>query len=288
MQIQINDSIDKLTLKLTSWLDLLITNMPNIILGLSVFGFAYYISQKLHHWIYRLLKRRFKQESIRSLIANFASIIVIALGLFLSLSIMNLDKALTSILAGAGVAGLAIGLALQGTISNTFSGIFLAVKDIMNIGDFIQTNGYSGTVEDITLRYVVLKEVDNNLVIIPNKLVVEHPFKNFGLTQQIKATVTCGVAYDADLEKVEDVTRRAIERSFPQGDRKIDFHFLEFGSSSINFQTRFWVDAESKLNILEAQSETIKMLKKLFEKEGIEIPFPTRTLITQPSVELVN
>lgn len=280
MQEQLQESINNLTVKLTIWLDLVITNMPNIILGLTVFGIAYYMAQKLHHWIYRLLRKRFRQESIRSLIANFASIIVMALGLFLSLSIMNLDKALTSILAGAGVAGLAIGLALQGTISNTFSGIFLAIKDIMNVGDFIQTNGYSGTVEDITLRYVVLKEVDNNLVIIPNKLVVEQPFKNFGLTQQIRANVKCGVAYDSDLDKVKRVASEEITQAFPQGNNKIEFHFLEFGDSSINFQIRFWVDAERKLTLLEAESEAIMLIKSRFQKENIDIPFPTRTLIT--------
>jgi len=279
MDEQFNDSLVKLKDKLTNWVDLIITNLPNMIIALVLFGLAYIISQKLHHWVYKMLRNKIKQQSIRSLLANFVSILVIAIGLFLALSILNLDKALTSILAGAGVAGLAIGLALQGTISNTFSGIFLAIREIMNIGDFIETNGYGGTVEDITLRYIVIKESDNNLVIIPNKLVVENPFKNFGLTKRIRTSLECGVGYESDLRKVKDLAMKTIEDAFPQKDKKIEFQYLEFGDSSINFQMRFWVDATQNLTLLEAKSEAIMLLKEVFDKDGINIPYPIRTIV---------
>jgi len=279
MDEQFNDSLVKLKDKLTNWVDLIITNLPNMIIALVLFGLAYIISQKLHHWVYKMLRNKIKQQSIRSLLANFVSILVIAIGLFLALSILNLDKALTSILAGAGVAGLAIGLALHGTISNTFSGIFLAIREIMNIGDFIETNGYGGTVEDITLRYIVIKESDNNLVIIPNKLVVENPFKNFGLTKRIRTSLECGVGYESDLRKVKDLAMKTIEDAFPQKDKKIEFQYLEFGDSSINFQMRFWVDATQNLTLLEAKSEAIMLLKEVFDKDGINIPYPIRTIV---------
>jgi len=279
MEEQLNDSLTKLTDKLSNWLDLIITNMPNLILALLLFGLAYLLSQKLHNWIYKALRNKIKQQSIRGLIANFVSITVIAIGLFLSLSILNLDKALTSILAGAGVAGLAIGLALQGTISNTFSGIFLAVREIMNIGDFIESNGYGGTVEEITLRYIVIKESDNNLVIIPNKLVVENPFKNFGLTEKIRTTIECGVGYESDLREVKKIAIETINNAFPQKDKKIEFQYTEFGDSSINFQMRFWVAAKKNLTLLEAKSEAIILLKEIFDEKGINIPYPMRTIV---------
>jgi len=280
MEEQINSSISNLTDKLSNWLDLIITNMPNIILALVLFGVAYFISQRLHNWVYKFLRNKIRQQSIRGLIANFVSIIVIAIGIFLALSILNLDKALTSILAGAGVAGLAIGLALQGTISNTFSGIFLSIRDIMNIGDHIETNGYRGSVEEITLRYIVVRESDNNLVVIPNKLVVENPFKNFGLTERIRTTIECGVGYESDLRKVKQMAIRTIQDSFPQGDKNIEFQYLEFGDSSINFQMRFWVDATKNLTLLEAKSEAIMLLKETFDAENINIPYPIRTIIS--------
>jgi len=281
MEEQLNESVGGLFEKLSNWVDLIILNLPNLILALLLFGLVYLLSQKLHNWVYKFSRKRIKQQSIRSLLANFVSITVIALGIFLALSVLNLDKALTSILAGAGVAGLAIGLALQGTIANTFSGIFLAVRDIMNIGDFIETSGYEGTVEEITLRYIVIKESDNNLVIIPNKLVVENPFKNFGLTKRIRTSLQCGVGYESDLRMVKELAIKTIDQAFPQEDKTIEFHYLEFGDSSINFQMRFWVDAKSNLTLLEAKSEAMMLLKEAFDKEGVNIPYPIRTLLKQ-------
>jgi len=283
MEEQLNDSIGNLSDKMEGWLNLLITNLPNILIAIIIFGISYFLSQKLNGWIATLLKNKVKQTSVRSLIANVSSVVVISLGLFLALSVLNLDKALTSILAGAGVAGLAVGLALQGTIANTFSGIFLAVQDIMNVGDFIQTNGYSGIVDTITLRFIKLRESDNNLVIIPNKMVVENPFKNFGLTSRIRTSINCGVGYEHDLKKVKKIAVDEIGKTFPQEGKEIEFHYQEFGDSSINFQIRFWVDAKKNLALLEAKSDAIIALKSRFDKENINIPFPIRTLIAENS-----
>ena len=275
-----NSSLEALMDKMQGWLETFIVNVPNIILAVLVYFLAYFLSRKLSTWIKLILLKKIKQESIRNLIGNFVSIFIIAIGLFLALTVLNLDKALTSILAGAGVAGLAIGLALQDTIANTFSGIFLAVKDILNVGDFVETNGYKGVVEKINLRYLTLKEADNNLVIIPNSLVVDKPFKNFGLTSKIRVTLKCGVGYSSDLEEVKRIAIQTIDKAFPQDEKEIEFHYLEFGDSSINFQLRFWVNARQKKTATEAKSDAIILLKNAFDKAKIDIPFPTRTMIT--------
>lgn len=137
----------------------------------------------------KLLKGYVRQSSLRSLIATITSVIIIVTGLFIALGVLNLNTVLKSMLAGAGVAGLAIGLALQSSLPNTFSGIYLSVRDIINVGDWVETNGYSGSVQEVNLRNTVIKEPDNNLVMIPNKMVVENPFKNFGLTERIRVII---------------------------------------------------------------------------------------------------
>lgn len=278
MNDQLNTSLSDLSEKLIGWIDALILNLPNIVLAIVLFALAYFISQKLHGLVHKMIKSRIRQHSIRNLIANIISVAILALGLFLALTVLNLDKALTSILAGAGVAGLAVGLALQGTIANTFSGIFLSVKDIMNIGDYIETNGFTGVVENITLRYIKLKESDNNIVIIPNNLVVENPFKNFGLTRQVKVSLECGVSYDSDLKSVKNVACRAIKQEFDQADEDLHFYYTEFAGSSINFQIRFAVDAKKNLTALQAKSKAIMAIKRAFDKYEIDIPYPIRTL----------
>lgn len=279
MKSNLNISLASLIEKLNGWLDALIYNLPNIVVSLVVFSISYLLSKKINNWVSEVLKKRIKQESIRMLIGNVLSIAVIALGLFLALSVLNLDQALSSILAGAGVAGLAVGLALQGTITNTFSGIFLAVKDVLNVGDFIETNGFSGTVKSIDLRHVRLVESDNNVVVIPNRLIVENPFKNYGLTRQIRVNIDCGVSYDSDLRKVKKLAKETIANAFPQNDEELEFYYTGFGDSAITFKLCFWIRSRKNLSLMDARSEAIMLLKDSFEKEGIDIPYQTLTLV---------
>jgi small conductance mechanosensitive channel len=289
MEEQINSSWQNMLDRLANWMDLAITNLPNFILAIVVFSLTYWLAQNLGSWLKRPLRKFIKQASIRNLITNMLAILIIAMGLFLALGILKLDTVLKSLLAGAGVAGLAIGLALQGTLSNTFSGIFLAVKDIMNVGDWVETNGYAGKVEEIDLRNTKIREADNNIVVIPNKLVLESPFKNFGLTQRLRNTIKCGVSYDSNLEEVKRLAIDAIANLFPpQEGENVEFHYLEFGGSSIDFQLRFWIDATAKLTLLEARSEAIMAIKSTFDRHDIEIPFPIRTLVLENQHELAE
>ena len=276
---QLTESYDHVTDKLAHWVDLVVINLPNLLVAILVFTIAYFLSGFIRKYSDRILKKYVDQASLRNLISTLASVVVIAGGLFIALGVLNLDTVLKSMLAGAGVAGLAIGLALQSSLSNTFSGVYLSVQDIINIGDWVETNGYSGTVHEVNLRNTVIREPDNNLVMIPNKMVVENPFKNYGLTDQIRVILTCGVGYDSDLQFVEDVTKKAIkENCHKDADKEIEFHYLEFGDSSINFQVRFWIDAQAKMTMLEARSEAVKVIKKAFDENSIDIPFPIRTI----------
>ncbi len=283
MEEQLETSWDKLIEKLSSWFDSLILSLPNFLIALLTFMIAYWISKNLQGYLNRILRRMIKQPSIRGLITNVISVLIIVLGVFLALAILNLDGTLKSLLAGAGVAGLAISLALQGTLSNTFSGIFIAVKDELNIGDYIESNGFAGEVIDIDLRNTKIKEIDNNIVIIPNRMILDNPFKNYGLTKQIRTTIKCGVDYNSDLEQVEEIATSTIEQVFPPtSSRPVEFYYTDFGSSSIDFILRFWIDGKKNLSALEVKSRAIKEIKNAFEKNGIEIPFPALQLLNQP------
>jgi len=271
---------NKLLEKLSTWFDTLILSLPNFLIALLTFIIAYWVSKNLQGYLNRFLKRFIKQPSIRSLITNIVAILVIILGVFLALAILNLDGTLKSLLAGAGVAGLAISLALQGTLSNTFSGIFLAIKDELNVGDYIESNGYSGEVVEIDLRNTKIKESDNNIVVVPNKMIMDNPFKNFGLTKKIRTTITCGVDYSSDLENVETIAKDAIYKIFPESEKEsIEFFYTNFGDSSIDFMLRFWMEGKKNITAIEVKSLAIKAIKKTFEENNISIPFPVRTLI---------
>jgi small conductance mechanosensitive channel len=200
--------------------------------------------------------------------------------MFLILGILDLSKTLNTILAGAGVAGLAIGLALQGAISNTYSGIILSYIDQIKFGDWIQSNDYEGEVVDINLRTVTIKQRDNNLVYLPNKLVLENPIRNFSTTPKTRVIVDCGIAYSSDLEFVKKLVKETIYQAFKDfnSQEEVIFFYKEFGDSSINFETRFWVDSKSALEVALAKSKAIIAIKAAFDKNNINIPFPIRTL----------
>ncbi len=280
MKEQMNNAWAIVADKLNGWFENIIINLPNFIIAMLTFGLAFWLSKNIQRYLESIFKRLIKQDSIRSLISKAASVLVIAIGLILALAILNLDGTLKSLLAGAGVAGLAISLALQGTLSNTFSGVFIALKNELNIGDFIETNGYAGEVIAVDLRNTKIKEVDNNVVVIPNKLILEKPFKNYGLTKTIRTTITCGVSYDSDLYLVEQVAISCIKRHFPENkNSEIEFYYTDFGDSSINFRLRFWVEGKRKLKALEVKSLAIKALKDDFDENDISIPYPTTTLV---------
>lgn len=279
LQFNFNEAINQLWEKLAGWLDDIILKLPNMVLAILVLVIFYFLSKTLSRLSKKYLFARIEQESIRDISARFVFAFVFLIGFFLALGVMDLNKVLTSVLAGAGVVGLAIGLALQATLSNTVSGVMLSFIPRIRIGDFVDTNGYSGTISEINLRSIVLRQTDNNYVIIPNSKIVDEPFTNYSLTERSRISVSCGVSYGSALQKVEDVTRKIIEEKFPQQENEgVEFLYTEFGDSSINFMVRFWISYKTPRPKLEAQHAAIKAIKAAYDENGFNIPFPIRTL----------
>ncbi|GAA4106879.1 small-conductance mechanosensitive channel MscS [Aquimarina addita] len=280
MQDQLMNAWNKMIGKLGEWLDAIVINLPNIIIAILVFIIVIILSRYTSKIMLKLLQKTKLQHSMKRVIAKISSMLIIALGMFLILGILNLSKALNTILAGAGVLGLAVGLALQGALSNTYSGIILSYIKTLKFGDWIKSNDYEGEVMDINLRAVTIKQADNNLVYIPNKLVLENPIVNYSTTSQSRVILDCGVGYSSDLKFVEKITREAITTNFKAVEKTGDIIFLykEFGGSSINFELRFWIDSTSAIEVARAKSKAIVCIKQAFDNNDINIPFPIRTL----------
>lgn len=255
------------------------SKIPNFIVAVLVMVVFYFLARLISKLVKRFLLKKIGQESIRQMLGKLIFAIVLLIGFFIALGVMELDKALTSILAGAGVIGLAVGLALQGTLNNTFSGLVLSFLPKIRIGDFVKTNDIEGFVTEISLRNIVLRKTDNEYVVIPNSKVVEEPFENYSWSERSRISVSCGVGYESDLQKVEDLVLKIIGENFEQRENEgIEFFFTEFGDSSINFITRFWISCKAPKPKLEAQHKAIKLIKMHFDDADINIPFPIRTL----------
>lgn len=275
----IHDSISNLWEKLDGWMDAIILKLPNFAVAILVMIVFYILARLIKRFARRILFKKLGDESIKQILSKLIYSIVLLIGFFVALGVLQLDKVLTSILAGAGVMGLAIGFALQGTLSNTVSGFMLSFQPKVRIGDFIEAQGKSGYVEEIDLRAVSIRQTDNDFVIIPNKIFIDSPFTNYSWTERARVSVSCGVGYESDLQQVEDLVLKIITANFEQQENEgVEFFFTEFGDSSINFITRFWIASTKPKPKLEAQHQAIKLIKKHFDDVGINIPFPIRTL----------
>lgn len=275
----IEESVGNLWGKLDGWLDAIILKLPNFIMAILVMFLFYFLARGIRKVLRRTILKKIGQVSIQEIIAKVVFVVVLLIGFFIALGVLDLDKVLTSILAGAGVVGLAIGLALQGTLSNTFGGLILSFMPQLKINDFITADGISGFVTEISLRNIILRKPDNNMVVIPNSKFIDGSFTNYSLNKRARIFVNCGVGYESDLQMVEDLTVKIIKNQFEQADdEEVEFFFTEFGDSSINFMVRFWTDCINVKQEHAARHKAIKLIKQHFDERDINIPFPIRTL----------
>ena len=279
MKFSIQESLSKLWIKLEGWLDAMILKLPNIIMAILVMVAFYFIARGIRRLFKTVLLKRVSQVSIQEIISKVVFIVVLLIGFFMALGVLELDKVLTSILAGAGVIGLAIGLALQGTLSNTFGGLVLSFMPNIKINDFIEADGTAGFVDEISLSNIVLRRPDNNYVVIPNSKFIEGSFTNYSLSARSRIVVSCGVGYESNLQDVEDMTVSVIAKHFDQkNNEEVEFFYTEFGDSSINFIVRFWIDMVNSKQEHAARHIAVKLIKSTFNERKINIPFPIRTL----------
>lgn len=274
-----NQALHDLSVKLGSWWRQFVLHLPNLaiaVLVVVVFWLAAKLARQVMH---RLLTRFSHSEQITKLIENVAYIALLSFGVFIALGILGLDKTVTSLLAGAGILGLALGFAFQDLGANFISGIYLAIRHTFRVGELIETNDFFGTVTKINLRSTELRTPPGQVVLIPNKEVFENPITNFSVTGDRRVDLKVGISYGDDLAKVRRVTVQAVE-GVPGRDtrREVELFFEEFGDSSINFTVRFWIPFRKQTDYLKARSEAVERIKSAYDREGITIPFPIRTL----------
>ena len=265
--------------KLTTWINELVKLLPNILLGAIVLVIGFFIAKRIRNFSKKIIKKFSDNVTLNSLFSSIIYIFFLGITLFTVLSILHLNKAVVSILAGAGVAGLAIALAFQDIAANFISGVFISIRKPMHVGDIVKLSDYMGKVEEINLRDTVLQTFQGQKVIIPNKAVFQNPIENYSMLGKRRIDLTIGVSYGDDLEKVKKVTLDAMQglEGLSASD-EVTMFYKEFGASSINYVLRLWIDSVNQPNFLEVGSQAIMRIKKAYDKNGVSIPFPIRTL----------
>lgn len=265
--------------KLTGWGRAFILALPNFLLAVATVVAFWLLARAARNLVRRLLHRVSHSEQVTYLLAQMVYIGVLTAGTFVALGILGLQKTVASLLAGAGIVGLALGFAFQDIAANLMAGIYLSVRRPFRRGDLIKTQDFFGIVQEVNLRWTEILTQQGQLVLIPNKQVFENPIMNYTIRGSRRVDLTLGVSYGDDLEKVRQVALEAVA-ALPgrMPDRPVEMFYEELAESSVDFTIRFWIPFQAQKDYLAARSDAIIAIRKAFDAAGFQIPFPTRTL----------
>ena len=220
----------------------------------------------------RILRKSKVDETLISFLASLTYIGILAFIVIAAVAQLGVQTA--SFVAVLGAAGLAVGLALQGSLANFAAGVLMIIFKPFKVGDYVTAGGVSGSVEAIGIFTTELKSPDNRKIIVPNAKVTGDSIVNFSAKEQRRIDMIAGVSYSDDLSKVKQV----LEGIMAEDDRILKdpaptIGLLEMADSSINFAVRPWVKTADYWDVFFATQEKIK---QRFDAEGISIPFPQR------------
>jgi small-conductance mechanosensitive channel len=188
---------------------------------------------------------------------------------------------LTSLATIAAAAALAIGIAMQSVIANFVAGVFIFTEKPFRIGDWIEWDDgeYSGVVEDISLRVTRVRTFDNELVTVPNSDLTDNPVKNPVAKDKLRQKFVFGIGYDDDIgEASEIILEEARAHEGILDDPEPSVRLTELNDSDVGLQSRFWVADPSRADFMAIRGEYVTAVKERFDAEGIDIPYPYRTL----------
>ncbi|MBN2376163.1 MAG: mechanosensitive ion channel [Sedimentisphaerales bacterium] len=246
----------------------------NIIAAVIILIVGYWVSHVVKKILIKILRKRNVEGVIVSFVGSLAYIALMAFVVIAAIS--KLGYQTTSFVAVIGAAGLAIGLALQGSLSNFASGFLLIIFRPFKEGDYIEGAGTAGIVEEIRIFTTSLATPDNKKVIIPNSKLTGDNIVNYTAKGTRRLQLIVGVSYNADLDK----TRSALQAVLDREDRilkdpETTIAITELAESSVNFVVRAWVNSADYWNVHFNLTEGIK---KQLDSQGISIPFPQRDI----------
>jgi small-conductance mechanosensitive channel len=272
-----------------------ITNLPRPIIYIIILALAVLLTL----WVRRFIHRFVSNSSILlkvdptkyNFIKNAASLIIFSLALFLIIySVPELRSLGTTLLASAGIATAVLAFASQAALSNIISGVFIVIFKPFRVDDLIRMDdGKSGVVEDITLRHTVIRDFQNQRIIVPNAVISEQTIVNAHISdERLKRQIFFGISYDSNIDKAFAIITEEAEKHpliydgrTPEEKRNawplVKCRVIGFGDSSVNLRADVW--SKTPEESWELFCDLNKSIKERFDKEGIEIPFPYRTVV---------
>ncbi|WP_239806240.1 mechanosensitive ion channel family protein [Croceicoccus hydrothermalis] len=248
--------------------------LPNLAVALIVLLITWIVARFAVRIADKLTGRTHLRPSLQNLVETLVRLAIWIIGIMIAMTIMlpGLDPA--GLVAGLGVGALAVGFAFQDIFENFLAGVLIMLREKMRMGDIIEVEGVMGRVEHITLRETHIRQLTNELTIMPNSMIFKNAVKILTDAEMRRDELIVGVSYDSDLERSEAVIRKAFEGI--EGiitDKPILIFAREFNSSSIDFQVQWWSESKPR-DMREVKHHVVMAIKRGLDDAGIEIPFP--------------
>jgi small conductance mechanosensitive channel len=245
-----------------------------VIAAIAIFIIGRWVAKGVRAGVRRMMKKTDVDPIVIGFVSSITYIALLAFVIIAALGQLGIQT--TSFIAILGAAGLAVGLALQGSLANFAAGFLMIIFRPFKVGDFIEGAGVAGVVDMIQIFTTTLKTGDNKTIIIPNAKLSGDNIINYSAQTKRRVDMTVGVAYDADLSRVRDVLKDIISKeSRVHSDPEPLIAVAELADNSVNFVVRVWTDTGDYWGVKFAMTETIK---NRFDEEGIGIPFPQRDI----------
>jgi len=227
----------------------------------------------------RSLKSRDLDTHARRPLKKVVSIGVVFVAISVAFGMAEYGNFLQSLATIAAAATLAIGFAMQDVIKNFVAGVFIYTDKPFRIGDWIEWDGNSGVVEDISLRVSRVRTFDNELLTVPNSNLTDGVIKNPVAKEQLRLKFMFGIGYDDDIDKATEIILEEA-RNHPEimDDPEPSVRLVELGDSSVGLQSRIWIKDPNRADFVKTRAEYVKTVKERFDAEDINIPYPNRTI----------
>jgi small conductance mechanosensitive channel len=267
-------SVDEVSTLWTQSQGLLVDWGLKALAAVAIFVIGRWIAKGVRRGVRRVLEKGGADPIIVGFVGSITYIALLAFVVVAALGQLGIQT--TSFIAILGAAGLAVGLALQGSLANFAAGFLMIIFRPFKVGDFIEGAGVAGVVKEIQIFTTTLKTGDNKTIIIPNSKISGDNITNYSAEENRRVDMTVGVAYDADLSKVRDVLQDIISKDDRiLSDPATQIAVAELADSSVNFVVRVWTKNADYWGVKFDMTETIK---NRFDEAGIGIPFPQRDI----------
>lgn len=242
----------------------------NLVTALAIFYFGRMLINIAVRGLRKVMQKQEVEKTLETFVCNLVRMGLLVIVAIAAIGALGVET--TSFIAIFGAAGLAVGLALQGSLSNFAAGVLIVLFRPYRVGDFIEAAGINGVVEQVQILTTILRTGDNKRVIVPNGQIMDSIITNFSANETRRVDLVIGVSYSDDIDRVRQAIREVVaadERVLTEPETTIAVSQL--ADSSVNFVVRPWVRTPDYWPVLFGLTEAIK---KRFDRDGISIPFP--------------